>query len=806
MATIDTPVFTDGHLRTRGGLILPPSMARSHYVSNGTTESSNIATFQNKLVAKAITNGFANGYALDKEPNTKMFCWPRKGSGLDDYVMSKLVDGDVSNVGQAPVLSSLLSTLVQKQAAQAANADIVLSGRKTPVGKARDAIARMNDSPLGVTAALQEIVYKLLVYNAGCPISTIPITYPTDQWPDFGMNLIPILTNGETESEATKFYIDMDWSKFGSPVPFLPSPFSLQPTGQNDYPYWFLTELNNRKVNVLLSSEQIIELIPGYSMETGIGTSSCWIATEQLATYIVIKDAEAERSIAAPTEGFIGISGIKDDAADVKEKIEEDREVSKARGRVADKGYTIFTSETPIDFKTFSFRDVTGITNDAIERLEDRVVAAFRMSLSEAGLSRKGVGYAGQATTTSQMSADSGVGYPLGLLATALGAIYPRVQIAITRPNDYAKEKLISDFKTFSDSVKGLPVGVLSNEEIRALIESFVGIQIPNTQDGEVTTSPGSKDDSSSDTGGSDTGTDDEAPTPTETAQAIKERTARLLCEYMQVRQFANVVQVLESDTGNVLKRIWRNSLRAQYASAPVRRIVQEIRSTGIDEADPTAVQRTIPIVEAMTDPLNEHINRQAVLDALIAVAKFGRLEADDQARAAGQQRLTARDRAEIDREVEADINERLDELLLTATGGPEGDVAPIREQGLDSTLDPESYVVIASLIIQNMRAYTQITDIEAGYNRSYKDYADTRGTFIAENEGGRFYSNSFSQAALFLLPISKRWNMTTSAVPRDIHLATVGEVVGLDQRFSSGDSWSQERYNCKCSITLLWG
>ena len=50
-----------------------------------------------------------------------------------------------------------------------------------------------------------------------------------------------------------------------------------------------------------------------------------------------------------------------------------------------------------------------------------------------------------------------------------------------------------------------------------------------------------------------------------------------------------------------------------------------------------------------------------------------------------------------------------------------------------------------------------------------------------------------------------KIWIETTSDAPREIHLAIVGEVVGINERFSSGDEWAGELYRCQCSNKLLW-
>ena len=800
--SVTVPEVDGKEIRTKSGIILPPTMANSPlaYIERG---DGNIAKVQTYLSIQAMQRGFAQGFLLDREPETRLWLLPGKGTGWDDLAMGKIINGEIANVGSAPVISALASSLVQKKVAQATNAEVTLTGKASPTRKAKAGIARFNDSPIGVTAALQQAVYQLDVYNRGCPVSTIPIIYPAETWEQYGMTLVPLAADGQTESEAMHYYIDMDWSRLRYVVPYLPSVFDLEPTGIQEWPYWYRVEIDKKHRWVLLHNSQIIQLIPGYSGTPGIGTSASWLDTEQLTIYIMVKDAEIESLINAPTSGFIGISGIDQDAADVKDKVEQDQKANKARGQLVSKGFTIFTSDTPINFKTFSFRDVQGYTQEAKEAMEDRIVANHRMTLSEAGLSRKGVGYAGQADTNRDMAADSGVGYSLKLFGTALGSMptFQNVSIAINRQNDYARVRLIEDFQKFASGVQALPVGTLQPQEIRAMIESFLGIQIPQI-DATVTTSPGATDDQS-DPGVNDTSTSD---APTDQQQAAMMR--GWLLEYYRLAKLASIEDTLNGRKGNVLYRAWQSALRKQYRSAKVRRIVEELRSQGIEPSAADFFEKAVPVVEQNTDKLSAFVVVASMLAALAAIAVDGRVEAEDQARKADAPRLSTRQRAEVDQAVRSDMAIRLDELLVEATlpENEDRETAPILDQRVKHVLDVESFLTIAGLIRYAMRLHDEIIDIEETYLENVDLSADGRAEFVTAVEGGRAYTNGFSRAGRMMGATGKRWNMTISASPREVHLATVGEVVGIDEAFSSGDYWSQERIGCKCSVTLLWG
>jgi hypothetical protein len=97
--------------------------------------------------------------------------------------------------------------------------------------------------------------------------------------------------------------------------------------------------------------------------------------------------------------------------------------------------------------------------------------------------------------------ADAGVHSILTTIAQALGQMYPRIQIAITRPNDFTRRQQLDNLKVLADAVSALPPGTLTTDEIRAIIETNV-MSIPMVEDGNVAEQATADESDQEDTGG----------------------------------------------------------------------------------------------------------------------------------------------------------------------------------------------------------------------------------------------------------------------------------------------------------------
>lgn len=477
------------------GLSVPPSYRRSAPLSSYSTATNN-------HLGKPPINqdGYNGGLRLERDPDNLIVKWPQRGSGVDDIACGAIVDGDIGNVGASPVIAPNISSLVRRQQDQAATAALTLSGRASPVKKAKDALLRFNDSPLGSTQAVMQMVHDLRTYNRGAPIATVPLHYDSDEWTEYGMEPVPI------PNLKGLYYLEVDWSKIGTPVPYLPSIFDLEPTGNPIWPYWYYKKVDNKAAWVLLHHTHILPLTPGITGTPGVGLSSTWICLSVLAESILVTDARIERAANAVTDGIILITGSDDDAPQLKKHIDEQRDENKMAGMVLNKGYTLLTTrERGGNIVQFSFRQDTGVTfKDRREYEEDVTATAFSEPLSSL-VTRGGVGYGAQAETTADNSSEMGVGAILSWIATGLGAIYPRVQIAFMRPSDRAKRLMLADLQTFAQSMQAMPVGVLLESEMRAMMQRDV-IDIPEVGEDDIMTTAGT--DENTDEEGVNTGKD----------------------------------------------------------------------------------------------------------------------------------------------------------------------------------------------------------------------------------------------------------------------------------------------------------
>lgn len=449
----------NGYVTAPSGLIVPPSYnLRSSLSSEAQHHLRNYSYF--------CGEGFSFGVRLPRDPDTLVIQWAPKGSGLDDLLMAAIADGEIANVGIAPVIWDQLSALILRRQAQINSASVVVTGRATPATRALNALARMNDSPLGAIAGIQRILYQLDVFNRGAPIATVPITYPTDRWADEGLTLVPLL---DTAGKPTgKYYLTVDW-RGRSPIPYLPSVFDLEPTNNQEWPYWYHTLLNGQKRWVLLHQSQILSLLTAQTNRPGVGTAPVWLCLPVIAENTLVIDERYEKLIDKPTEGIFGISGVTQTADTIRAKIDEPAHT-----------WTLLASPNDIKFGGWSFRQPDGVDWEQRQRhFEDVLAGAFNEHLSSIVL-RTGVGTASASEVAADNVAENGVFAILQAIEIAFGAIYPQVTIQVTKTNDRARHLGLKLLGMFTAAIKDLPADTLTREELRTLIDAHY-LTIPAT-------------------------------------------------------------------------------------------------------------------------------------------------------------------------------------------------------------------------------------------------------------------------------------------------------------------------------------
>lgn len=780
------PQMTDGLIQTDNGVLLPPGAKIRAPVRKPGKKLSKIVEQFNSI---KYSKGFNAGYPLERDQDTLIIKWCAKGSGEDDKINACIAEGNIGNVGVSPVIVPEISGIINRHISQASAAILNIQGKKTPAKKALDAIARFNDSPLGITDGIKQIVYQLQVYNRGAPVSTVPIVYPTNQWEENGLEAIPI--------DKNLFYLQVDWTKHGTPVPFLPSVFLLQPTGNNEWPYWYGCQIDNKLSWVLLHNTHIIPNIPGYSSQFGIGTSPVYICLGFIGSHALVIEERTERQVATQPDGILAINGTDQDASQIQAELDLQKELQKEHGTYFDGGYAMLASEETISFESFRFRQPDGISfTDWRQWTEDVIALAFQEWLG-AVVTRGGIGFGVQSQNTSEAASDAGVNAVLHRICTALSAIYPKVTFTLNRSNDVAQQKKLSNFKEFSSALNQLHSSnkeelILTRDEVRAYIDQNI-FPIPET--GEDIVSVDSHEDPDKAEESSDTRDEQN-----QDVEKIENEIVVTRIWYKCIKQFSSLRFTPVEDLQGLPEfeefiSLILTALEGQTASLDVIQLIEDLEdSEDLDEI--------LGLVEERMDLLVDHIDEIRFKELMIFFAELGRDFMINQANTQGVDPEES-ELAAIDSDIEGYVDDRFDQLFISATGT---DSQPdIFDPQLQNTLDAESVTIMGSIIhgvltnnpdIDPPQANTLIQSEAASRNQ-------TRAVLIADNEGSRSHGYGSYTTASTLNGQTKTWLVTTSANPRPTHLADVGITIPFNDRFPHGGFWSQEEVNCKCGVQV---
>lgn len=198
-------------------------------------------------------------------------------------------------------------------------------------------------------------------------------------------------------------------------------------------------------------------------------------------------------------------------------------------------------------------------------------------------------------------------------------------------------------------------------------------------------------------------------------------------------------------------------------------------------------------------------LNRDLLADNMMAVGNEGIMSA---VRKAEQQSVsyTQDDTDEANRSLFDYVENRADALLGRTPVNAEIE-SDVRNPWLDSGIDIATAVAIAYLLRRTLRG--NHNDERAWY-LEYVSKAtaavSTRAAMLTWDSLGKSFANGVIGFVSRFLPVYKTWLETTSRVPRDEHLAIVGETVPFNEKFSHGQFWSQESVNCKCGVDVSFG
>lgn len=443
-----------GYVETGGGLLVPPGYRQSTAGELATRS----ATMARRSFSASCSDGFAYGLRVERDPDTLVIRWAEKGSGLDDLISEALADGTIGNVGIAPVVFAQLSGLIRRRQNMMLSVSAVVSGDPYPVARVRNAIARWNDSPLGAIDAMRRLAYQLDTYNRGAPIATVPLWLPAEQWESEGLLL-------HRFPESNHYWLEVDWLRRQTPIPCLPSVFDLEPTDSGEWPYWLRKRIDGAERWVLLHRTQILPVLTGHSGRRGIGTSSVYMCLGFLGEHALVIDERYEAMIDGPGEGIVTLSGVTQSAEQIRAKLEADIEANSRHD------WTLLASPNEVKVGAHRWRQPDGVAWEKRQQhFEDVLALAFDEPLSSVVV-RGGVGYGAQADVVANGTSEGGIFAVMKLIELALGSIYPRVTVTVTKPNDRARRLNLELLDKFATAVGKLPEGTLSGEEIRAYID-----------------------------------------------------------------------------------------------------------------------------------------------------------------------------------------------------------------------------------------------------------------------------------------------------------------------------------------------
>jgi hypothetical protein len=490
---IDGPYVEDSST----GLVIPLATA------NALIPGSTIFGFDHPLAghinvradSRLAVSGAA-GVNIAKDEDTGVPFWPAYGSGMDDFVMRAMVQGNMANVGQTPVPIPMLSSIVTKIQNMVGSWEIKVRGKKSPVNKTLDLIARANDSPFGASDFVKSVMGAVLVDNRGAICAQVPIGHiPFDEWDQYGMETVEI--RGKKPGETKLYTLTMTDEAFRENQGI----YSLDgltclPTGVYEWPFWIrkYSKQLKKDVWVLIHRDfgfQVLSRVgPQDDSKPGLGQSPTWRYSPYQLRAVIMDRLNYERMVAQPPAGIVWVSGL-DTPTQFRDQLKAFQNERSQEGIFFYPGVFFGGSrgsDSKINLVPWS-EPPPGYTpeqyfNEAI----DVLAACFHMSVTQL-LVRLGEGAMTQSDVSSAMEAETALAWMRSTMEQIWNHIAPpRVMVTVIWTSDRQKAQQITMAREFSLALSRitrpeqdfLP---FSAEEIRALFESFIGIEIPEVGD-----------------------------------------------------------------------------------------------------------------------------------------------------------------------------------------------------------------------------------------------------------------------------------------------------------------------------------
>lgn len=490
---LDGPYVEDSNT----GLVVPAAAVSRLY------PGSTIFGFDNPLGSglnvrgdSSVAKESESGVLIAKEEETGVPFWPAYGSGMDDFIMRAIVRGEMANTGMTPVPIPMLSSIVTKIQNMVGSWEIKVRGKKSPVSKTLDLISRANDSPFGASDFVKAVMGSILVDNRGAICSQVPIGHiPVDEWDKYGMEIVPVA--GQETNKRKLFTLTMTSEAFRENQGIYSiDGLTCLPTGVYEWPYWIRKYSDSRKQDiwVLIHRDFGFQILQRVGSEEdrwkGYGQSPTWRYSPYQVRAIIMDRLNYERMISQPPAGIVWVSGLDTPTQFRDQMITFQNEKSDGGlyfypgvffggSRGSDSKISMLPwSEPPPGYTPEQF------FNEAV----DVLAACFHMSVTQL-LVRLGEGAMTQSDVASSMEAETALAWMRSTMEQIWNHVAPpRVAVTVIWTSDRQKAQQITMAREFSLALSRVTMPgndflPFAAEEIRALFENFIGIEIPETGD-----------------------------------------------------------------------------------------------------------------------------------------------------------------------------------------------------------------------------------------------------------------------------------------------------------------------------------
>lgn len=460
---------------------------------------------------KRISHG-RQGTTINIDSATGIPFWPTYASGFDDFMMRAMVQGYLANASPTPLPITLLSTIVTKIQGMVGTWVNTVRGKKTPVKRIIDIMAQANDSQFGSAEYVRDHMGALCVDNRGSISAQVPIgIIDVDNWEGYGMMLEPIGEQNSPQKPHEQYVLRMTneafrenrglWSIDG---------LTCVPTGNSEYPYWIKKYSLKERMwfSVLVHRDfgfQITQQVAGRNeLYPGYGQSGTWRFSPYAMKFLVIDRGDWEKLINQPPEGIFMATGM-DTSTQLKESLTAFKNEQEDGNLLVYPGVFFLSTRNPdAKIQAIPWREPpSGYTPENWDnQVVSKLAASFHMNETHLQL-KLGEGALTQSGVAESLEAETAVAWQRQMVEMVWNHLAPpRVMVNTIWQSDRQRRFQIESFNMFARGVAAIEnrnraqpeteereEPVMTSQEIKALITSYIGIEIPNVvEESEITT------------------------------------------------------------------------------------------------------------------------------------------------------------------------------------------------------------------------------------------------------------------------------------------------------------------------------